>query len=197
MIQDFWASLLKADQSLFELINGQWTCPFFDSFMPWMRTSEHWFPMYVLLLGYLFYKWGWKALKWILAVAITIGMSDQVSSFFFKPFLHRLRPCADPSMVHQVKLLIAACPTSFSFTSSHATNHFALAMFICMTLQPLLNKYVYLFFLWAAIISYAQIYVGVHYPLDVLAGSLIGITMGYALAKLYLLWNNKYTLTNQ
>ncbi len=139
MIQDFWASIIKADQSLFEHINGQWTCSFLDSMMPWVRTSEHWFPMYVVLLGYLFYKWGWKALKWILAIAITIGVSDQVSSFFFKPFVHRLRPCADPAMLHQAKLLIGACPTSFSFTSSHATNHFALSMFIIMTLQPLLK----------------------------------------------------------
>jgi undecaprenyl-diphosphatase len=196
MIQDFWASIIKADQSLFEHINGQWTCSFLDSMMPWVRTSEHWFPMYVVLLGYLFYKWGWKALKWILAIAITIGVSDQVSSFFFKPFVHRLRPCADPAMLHQAKLLIGACPTSFSFTSSHATNHFALAMFIMMTLQPLLKKYTYLFFVWAGLISYAQIYVGVHYPLDVLVGTLIGITLGYTFAKLYLKWNDKLTISS-
>ena len=196
MIQDFWASILKADQSLFEHINGQWTCPFLDSMMPWVRTSEHGFPMYVVLLGYLFYKWGWKALKWILAIAITIGVSDQVSSFFFKPFVHRLRPCADPAMLHQAKLLIGACPTSFSFTSSHATNHFALAMFIMMTLQSLLKKYTYLFFVWAGLISYAQIYVGVHYPLDVLVGTLIGITLGYTFAKLYLKWNDKLTISS-
>ena len=196
MIQDFWASILKADQSLFEHINGQWTCSFLDSMMPWVRTSEHWFPMYVVLLGYLFYKWGWKALKWILAIAITIGVSDQVSSFFFKPFVHRLRPCADPAMLHQAKLLIGACPTSFSFTSSHATNHFALAMFIMMTLQSLLKKYTYLFFVWAGLISYAQIYVGVHYPLDVLVGTLIGITLGYTFAKLYLKWNDKLTISS-
>ena len=196
MIQDFWASIIKADQSLFEHINGQWTCSFLDSMMPWVRTSEHWFPMYVVLLGYLFYKWGWKALKWILAIAITIGVSDQVSSFFFKPFVHRLRPCADPAMLHQAKLLIGACPTSFSFTSSHATNHFALAMFIMMTLQSLLKKYTYLFFVWAGLISYAQIYVGVHYPLDVLVGTLIGITLGYTFAKLYLKWNDKLTISS-
>lgn len=197
MIQDFWASIEKADQSLFEQINGHWTSPIFNSILPWMRTSEHWFPLYVALLGYLFYKWGVKAWKWVLAIAITIGLTDQVSSFFFKPFIHRLRPCSDPAMVHQVKLLIGACPSSYSFTSSHAANHFALAMFIFMTLQPLLKKHTYLFFVWAGLISYAQIYVGVHYPLDVLAGTLIGITMGYTFAKLYLLWNNKQTLTNQ
>jgi undecaprenyl-diphosphatase len=188
MILDIWPSLEKADQALFELINGQWTMPFFDVLMPWMRTSEHWFLFYLVLVGYIFYRWGWKAWKWLLAVAITISLTDQVSSFIFKPFIHRLRPCADPAMLTQVKLLIPACPSSFSFTSSHAANHFSLAMFVFMTLQPLFKKYTYLFFVWAGIISYAQIYVGVHYPLDILAGTLIGLIMGYTGARLYLKW---------
>jgi undecaprenyl-diphosphatase len=188
MILDIWPSFEKADQALFELINGQWTIPFFDVLMPWMRTSEHWFLFYLALVGYIFYRWGWKAWKWLLTVAITIALTDQVSSFIFKPFIHRLRPCADPAMLTQVKLLIPACPSSFSFTSSHAANHFSLAMFVLMTLQPLFKKYTYLFFVWAGIISYAQIYVGVHYPLDILAGTLIGLIMGYTGARLYLKW---------
>jgi undecaprenyl-diphosphatase len=65
-----------------------------------------------------------------------------------------------------------------------------------MTLQPLLKKYTYLFFVWAGLISYAQIYVGVHYPLDVLVGTLIGITLGYTFAKLYLKWNDKLTISS-
>ncbi|MEY4052174.1 MAG: hypothetical protein RIR64_1159 [Bacteroidota bacterium] len=188
MILDIWASLEKADQALFELINGHWTLPLFDLWMPWMRTSEHWFPLYLLLVVYLFYKGGWKAWKWLLMVAITIALTDQLSSFLFKPFVHRLRPCADPAILTHVKLLIPACPSSFSFTSSHAANHFSLSMFVFLTLQPLFKKYTYLFFLWAGLISYAQIYVGVHYPLDILAGIFIGLVMGYAGAKLYLKW---------
>jgi len=188
MILDIWPSLEKADQALFELINGQWTMPFFDVFMPWMRTSEHWFPFYLALVGYVFYRWGWKAWKWLFVLAITIGLSDQLSSFLFKPFFHRLRPCADPAMLTHVKLLLGACPTNFSFTSSHATNHFSLAIFVFMTLQPLFKKYTYLFFVWAGIICYAQVYVGVHYPLDVFAGALLGLMIGYVGARLYLKW---------
>jgi undecaprenyl-diphosphatase len=146
MIQDFWASIVKWDQSLFELINGSWTNQNLDSFLSWMRTAENWFPLYLVLLGFLFYKWGWKAWKWLLGALVTISVTDQVSSFFFKPLLHRLRPCADPAMVGHVKLVISACPSSFSFTSSHATNHFGIAMFIFMTLQPLFKKYNFLFF---------------------------------------------------
>jgi undecaprenyl-diphosphatase len=190
MILDIWATINNQDQALFELINTKWTNSFFDRIMPWMRTSEHWIPLYVFLLGFLFYKWGWKAWKWVVTVAVTIALTDQVSSFIFKPLIHRLRPCADPAMVGQVKLLIGACPTSFSFTSSHAANHFSLAILVFMTLQPLLKKYTYLFFLWAGLISYAQIYVGVHYPLDVIAGTLIGITIGYLFSKIYLKWTS-------
>jgi undecaprenyl-diphosphatase len=191
MIIDIWPSLEKADQALFKLINGHWTNAYFDVFMPWMRTSEHWFPFYLVLVGYVFYRWGWKAWKWLVAVAITISLTDQVSSFIFKPFIHRLRPCADPAMLTQVKLLIPVCPSSFSFTSSHAANHFSLAMFVFMTLQPLFKKYTYLFFVWAGIISYAQIYVGVHYPLDILAGTLVGLIMGYAGASVYSKWMSR------
>jgi undecaprenyl-diphosphatase len=180
--------LEKADQALFEQINGHWTNTFFDSLLPWMRTSEHWFAFYIALVGYLFYKWGWKAWKWLLTVAITVALSDQVSSFIFKPFVHRLRPCNDPALLNKVNLLIGTCPSSFSFTSSHAANHFSLAMFVFMSLQPLFKKYTYLFFVWAGIISYAQIYVGVHYPLDILAGTLIGLLMGYVGAIVYSKW---------
>jgi undecaprenyl-diphosphatase len=191
MILDIGATLKQADQGLFGLINGQWTNSFFDSWMPWMRTSNNWYPFYLALIGFVFYRFGWKAWKWLVSVAITVGLSDQISSFFFKPLFHRLRPCADPAMLTQVKLLLKACPTNFSFTSSHATNHFSLAIFVFMTLQPLFKKYSYLFFVWAGIICYAQVYVGVHYPLDVLAGALLGLMIGYAGARVYLKWMSR------
>jgi undecaprenyl-diphosphatase len=88
--------------------------------------------------------------------------------------------------MHQSRLLLDHCSGGFSFTSSHAANHFGLAMFIVMTLQPLLKNYRYLFLIWAAIISYAQVYVGVHFPLDVFAGAIIGIAVGYLNSKLYI-----------
>jgi undecaprenyl-diphosphatase len=94
-------------------------------------------------------------------------------------------------MLAHVKLLLGTCPTNFSFTSSHATNHFSLAIFVFMTLQPLFKKYSYLFFLWAGIICYAQVYVGVHYPLDVLAGALLGLMIGYAGAIVYSKWMSR------
>ena len=185
MMPDFLTQLLTKDQALFSLINGKWTNIVFDKLMPWLRTSNNWVPFYAALLVYLFVKWGAKAWKWIIIVALNVTLTDQISSSFFKPFFHRLRPCADPAIMHKSRLLVDHCSGGFSFTSSHAANHFGLAMLVFMTLQPLFKKYTFLFFIWAAFIGYAQIYVGVHYPLDVLVGSCIGLLVGYGMSKLY------------
>lgn len=188
MIQDFWTALLKKDQALFSVLNGQWTNAFLDSVLPWFRTSNNWIPFYVALLAYLFLKAGVNAWKWLVMVIINVAVTDQLSSNMFKPFVHRLRPCSDPLIMHQARFLLDRCPSSFSFTSSHAANHFGLAMFIFMTLQPLFKKYTFLFFVWAGIISYAQVYVGVHYPLDIVAGTCIGLMIGYISSKIFMKW---------
>ena len=186
MITDFLFQLLTKDQALFSLINGKWTNIVFDKLMPWLRTSNNWVPFYAALLIYLFIKWGAKAWKWVIIVALNVTLTDQISSSFFKPFFHRLRPCADPAIMYKSRLLVEHCSGGFSFTSSHAANHFGLAMLVFLTLQPLFKKYTFLFFIWAAIIGYAQVYVGVHYPLDVLVGSSIGLLVGYGMSKLYI-----------
>ncbi len=186
MMTDFLFQLLTKDQALFSLINGKWTNIVFDKLMPWLRTSNNWVPFYAALLIYLFIKWGAKAWKWVIIVALNVTLTDQISSSFFKPFFHRLRPCADPAIMYKSRLLVEHCSGGFSFTSSHAANHFGLAMLVFLTLQPLFKKYTFLFFIWAAIIGYAQVYVGVHYPLDVLVGSSIGLLVGYGMSKLYI-----------
>jgi undecaprenyl-diphosphatase len=185
-MNDLLTQLMAKDHALFYNINGKWTNPFFDSVLPWVRNSNNWIPLYVVLLSFLIYKWGKKSWKWLALVALNVTLTDQISSHFFKPFFHRLRPCADPLMINKVKLLLDHCSSGFSFTSSHAANHMGLAMFIAMTMQPYFKKYRYLFFIWAGIIAYAQVYVGVHYPLDILAGAVIGILVGWVISKFYL-----------
>ena len=191
MMQDFWTAILVKDKALFSTINGKWTCGLMDILMPWVRDSKNWIPLYIVLIGYLFYKWGKAAWKWLVLIGFNVGLTDQISSSFFKPYFHRLRPCADPEMMRQSRLLLDHCSGGFSFTSSHAANHFGVAMFIVMTLAPLLKNYRFIFLLWAATIAYAQVYVGVHYPIDVFVGALIGLIVGYGNGKWYHYWLSK------
>lgn len=188
MVQNLMETIIKWDQALFFRINGQWTNPFLDKLLLWFRTSDNWIPFYVFFLIYLIKKLKLKTWKWLLIALVNVGLTDQVSSNFFKPFVHRLRPCQDPLVLDKVKLVVDHCLTSFSFTSSHAANHFGIATFIFFSLKPLFNNYRYLFLVWAGIIAYAQVYVGVHYPLDVVAGAIIGITFGWVSALLYNRW---------
>ena len=176
------------DQALFYQINGVWHHPILDAVLPWTRHSNNWIPLYIGLLGWLIYQVGWKTLKWLLFALINVGLTDQISSSVFKPFFHRLRPCNDPALVVKTRLLLEQCSGGFSFTSSHAANHFGLAMFIFVTWGITQQRYTKFFFVWAGLISFAQIYVGVHYPLDIIGGTIIGLISGFAMAKAYLKW---------
>ena len=187
-MNDLLTQLIAKDHALFSNINGKWTNPFFDGLMPWLRHSNNWIPLYVVLLSFLIYKWGKNSWKWLVLVGVNVTLTDQISSHLFKPFFHRLRPCADPELMQQTRLLLDHCSGGFSFTSSHAANHFGIAVFLVVTLQPLLNNYRYLFLIWAAIIAYAQVYVGVHFPLDIFVGAIIGIIVGYFNGKLFHKW---------
>ncbi len=122
----------------------------------------------------------------MLFFGLTIAICDQVSSGFLKDFVGRIRPCGDPGFSRYVRLLLNRCPGSGSFTSSHATNHFGMAVFIVQTLGTYIKKWKYAVYFWAASISYAQVYVGVHYPLDVIGGALLGSALGYGVSAFYL-----------
>jgi undecaprenyl-diphosphatase len=176
------------DQALFHQINGVWHHPLLDNVLPWTRHSNNWVPFYIGLLIWLVYKIGWKTLKWLLFALINVGLTDQISSSVFKPFFHRLRPCNDPALLGETRLLLDHCSGGFSFTSSHAANHFGLAMFIFISWGMTQERFTKFFFVWAGIIAFAQIYVGVHYPLDIIGGAIIGLVSGFGMAKAYLKW---------
>jgi membrane-associated phospholipid phosphatase len=112
-------------------------------------------------------------------------LTDQFSSGFLKDFINRPRPCNDALLSPYVTLRIPRCPSSGSFTSSHAANHFGQAAFYYFTLKQYFKKWTGLFFVWAATISYGQVYVGVHYPLDILGGAIIGLLFGSGVAGIF------------
>jgi membrane-associated phospholipid phosphatase len=183
--------LLLYDKHLFKLINYSWHNGFFDWLMPWLRNSNVWIPLYFFLLLFAvlnYKKTGWW---WIVFAAGTVVFTDFVSSDIIKHNIIRLRPCNDPSIADWVRVLVGYRPQSSSFTSSHAANHFGMAMFLYLTLKEHTGKWGNIFFLWALCISFAQVYVGVHYPLDITCGALIGILIGYLCGKSF---NRNYGL---
>ena len=183
--------LLTWDHLLLRLINEQWRNPLFDWLMPWLRNAPAWAPLYLFLavfVGINFKKTGWW---WIFFFAVTVIITDFISSTLIKENIIRLRPCNNPDYTSWLHVMVAYRPRSSSFTSSHAANHFGLATFFFLTLRKHFGKWPSLFFIWAALICYAQVYVGVHYPLDVVVGSMIGLVIGYLSGSLF---NKKYGL---
>ena len=185
-------TVVKIDKYLFELINNRWHNDFFDLVMPFIRNAQTWMPLYLFLLVFLIMNFDKNKWWWLLFAAFIPVLTDFISSDLIKNNIPRLRPCNDPSMIDTVRFLLNYRPQSSSFTSSHAANHFALGTFFYFTFKPKIGKWGYLFFVWAIIISYAQIYVGVHFPLDVICGALVGFAIGYFSSSLF---NQKFSLS--
>lgn len=183
--------LLTYDQHLFKIINQQWSNVFFDWLMPWLRNSEMWYPLYLFLILFVLINFKQTGWWWLLFAISTIVLCDFVSSKIIKENIIRLRPCNEPGIASWVHILVGYRPQSSSFTSSHATNHFGMAMFFYLTLKERFDKWPVIFFFWAFSISFAQVYVGVHYPLDIICGGIIGILIGYLSGKSF---NRNYGL---
>lgn len=180
----FLDTLKAIDTWLFLKINGQWTNSFFNGIAPVYRDMVTWMPLYLFLLVFILINFGVKAWPWILALIVTVVITDQGSNVI-KDLVGRTRPCNDDAMTPYIHLLLNRCPGSKSFTSNHASNHFGAAWLLYITLKPFIKKWAGLFFVWAATVSYAQVYVGVHYPFDVLGGAVFGSLVGYGIACLF------------
>lgn len=161
------------DNTLFEFFNQTIANGFFDQVLPAWRTKETWIPLYVLLLAWMLYKDWKKGLIVLVAVAIAAGLADFITSGIMKPWFGRIRPCYAPEWVDQVRVLVP-CGGELSFPSSHASNHLAIALVLnwCWFRDQPWIKFAWLF--WAISIALAQIYVGKHYPFDILGGWAVG-----------------------
>jgi membrane-associated phospholipid phosphatase len=185
--------ILQTDHWLFSRLNQDWTNTFFDNVFPYLRESELWVPFYLFLLVFVTVNFAKKGWLWSLALIVTVSLSDLVSSHLMKILVFRLRPCRDPAMASSINVLVSYCPISSSFTSSHACNHFAMATFIYSTLRHT-SPWWGALFAWAFFISYAQVYVGVHYPLDVFCGAIMGCLIGYGTSQVFRRQFGKLTL---
>lgn len=175
---------IKLDIYLFKKINIEWANDFFDKILPPIRDSKFWIPFYLILLIIVITKFKRLSINWIIFCLINVLVSDQFGMMIKNLFL-RLRPCQNHSIDLNFRLLLPNCPTSFSFVSNHAMNHFALVFYILFTFKLKSNFLKALLFCWALIICYAQVYVGVHYPFDVIIGGIIGSLIGIICSKLF------------
>ena len=159
------------DTQLFYLLNVTLQNTFFDWLMPFITKKEHWFPVWGAIVILMIWKGGKEGRIIILLVIPLILLSDQISSSFLKPLVGRIRPC---NTLENINLLVNKSK-AFSFPSAHAANFFALATYFGYYYR----KYIWWFMFVAAMVALSRVFVGVHYPFDIMAGGVIGAFCAY------------------
>lgn len=177
--------LIAWDQELFLFLNSLGTSSW-DPF--WLAVTDKWtaIPFYILLLYLSIKTFRIKGtLLLLVAVALLITTTDQLSNFF-KYGTERLRPCHEPGVMEVMRLVKSYCGGQFSFFSAHAANSMGVAGFFSLLFR---QRYPFLPILllgWGALVAYSRIYLGVHYPLDVITGTAVGLFFGWLYSSLYL-----------
>lgn len=184
------ASLLDFDSRLFLFLNGLHT-DWMDSIMVSITEMWVWIPLYLLMAYWVVKTYGKRCIWIFLAVALVVLCSDQLSAHVCKPIFHRLRPCHNPDLEGLVYLPKGKAGGQYGFVSSHAANTFAIAAFLSAALRRRYSWMPYVLFAWALISSYSRIYVGVHYPGDIVAGAVLGILIGLIIWRLLLVFFKK------
>jgi len=130
------------------------------------------------------------ALAFIILSVLTFAITDSVTAQLLKPMFGRLRPCHAPEIQPYLRALVD-CGGLYSMPSNHAANHFGLAAFWFFTIRQVTGKKWRWLWFWAAIICYAQVYVGKHYPFDVLVGAIFGTLTGLGMSRLFVYWEQR------
>ena len=163
----------ELDKHIFIWLNQQHHVSI-DTLMVLITEKWTWLPWYGLWIIWLFYRYRGRLFTWLVCLALLVTLADQVSASLIKPFFARLRPCHEASLQEFIYLLIPNCGGRFGFVSSHAANASVLAIWMSITIfkQNKLLQFIWVF--WAVLVSYSRIYVGVHYPGDILGGWVLG-----------------------
>lgn len=183
----FWEILVAIDKNVFTFINVDASAPWLDGFMKLLRTATVWIPLYAFMVYWVIRFGRPYAWQFILLTIVTFAFNDFVSAKVLKPWIERPRPCYDAELQLVMRSLVG-CGGQYGFPSSHAANHFGLAMFWFYSIQLIRGQRWYWLWIWAFMIGYAQVYVGKHYPLDIVGGAVMGIISGGLLARLFRVW---------
>lgn len=166
--------------------------PWLDDTMLLLRNAATWIPLYLFMVVWLFKNVRTRyAITFIILTIATFAFCDFVSASILKPLIGRLRPCYDVDMATTVRGLIG-CGGRFSFPSSHAANHFGLTAFWFFSIQQINRKRWYWLWFWAALVCFAQVYVGKHFPMDIVGGAILGLLTGYTAAVIFKYWQPKW-----
>jgi undecaprenyl-diphosphatase len=174
--------LAALDTNLFLLLNS-WHTPFWDHTMWFISGKIEWLPLYVLVLAFIIYHYKKQSILIIAGILLAVTLADQLAVHAFKDVFERLRPSHNPNLVDRIHLVNGYKGGLYGFVSNHAANTFAFALFVCLLLK---NKWFTVgIFFWAILVSYSRIYLGVHYPGDVLCGAILGSLIGWLVFIIY------------
>jgi len=168
--------LNNLDIKLFLFLNG-FHSPFGDTLMPYLSRIMVWLPLHLFTIYLIFRKFHWKGFWVLLFIAVCVTLTDMLSFHAFKEVFHRLRPCYDPSISHLIHTVGKKGGGLYGFVSSHAANVFGVAMFTSFLLKK--KWFIIIIFLWAFLVSYSRIYLGAHFPGDIVGGAFLGMLVGW------------------
>ncbi|MFN0292703.1 phosphatase PAP2 family protein [Pedobacter helvus] len=183
--------LLQFDTELFLKIHRGLSNDFFDWLMPLLRNRFFWSPLYLFIVIFCIRQYKKAGLIIIGGVLLTFALGDGISAKIIKPNVGRIRPCNEIRLADQI-IHRVHCGSGKSFPSAHATNHFGIAVFLIGVFYRKWKAILPIGFLWAAAISFAQVYVGVHYPIDVFCGMILGILLGLLTTAIYRYTEKKF-----